>query len=345
MNTALVTGASGMLGTYLVRELAEKGWGVRALVRNPHRARHLGGTGVKLVVGDLLDRESLRQAIRGCDLIVHAAAAIGSGSDWEAFRAGNVSGTGHVIQAAAAAGARLVHVSSTSVFGQDRYFEEATDEQKPLPVLPVWDAYGRSKQLAERLILEARGRGRVWAAIVRPPVMYGRWDRQFMPRIGPVLSKGFFPLFGGGRTPLSLVHAGAVAQGAILAGEADRADGQVYHLTNDFPVALSDLVRYAEEGLGRKIHSPSLPAPVARVGFGLLALGLRATGRPDLARRAQGTLQGFIRENPFTSEKARVELGWAPTVHPADGLTDAFKWWNTHRQVADEEGGGRHAHA
>lgn len=343
MSTALVTGASGMLGTYLVQELTERGWRARALVRSPRRARHLEGMGVELTEGDLLDGESLLKAASGCDLIIHAAAAIGSGSDWEAFRAGNVAGTGHVIEATSAAAARLVHVSSTSVFGQDRYFEEATDESKPLPVLPDWDAYGRSKQLAERLIQEARAKGRLWASIVRPPVMYGRWDRQFLPRIGPVLSRGFLPLFGGGRTPLSLVHAGAVAQGAVLAGEADRADGEVFHLTNDFPVALTDLVQYAEEGLGRKICSPVLPVPLARLGFGALAMGLRMTGRRDLARRALGTLQGFIKENPFTSEKARVELGWAPTVHPAHGLPDAFRWWNTHRRTSYEGEGGRDA--
>jgi len=104
-------------------------------------------------------------------------------------------------------------VSSTAVFGRARYRDEPTDETAPLPVLPEDDSYGRSKQDAERMVLEAHRQGRIWATAVRPPVMYGVGDRQFVPRVGPVLERRFFPLIAGGRTNLSLVHAGSVAQG------------------------------------------------------------------------------------------------------------------------------------
>jgi UDP-glucose 4-epimerase len=243
----------------------------------------------------------------------------------------NVAGTANVVAAAGAAGARLVHVSSTSVFGRHRYHSAPTDESVPLPELPAADAYGRSKQEAERVVLDAHARGRVWAAVVRPPVMYGPRDRQFAPRIGPVLERGFFPLIGGGKTTLTLVHADAVADGAIRAATTDRAAGRVYHLTNDFDIKVVDLVRFAARGLGRRVRAPRVPLAVGRAAFRALALALVAAGRRDLAPHAAGMLQMLTRDNPFTSERARRELAWAPSIRPAEGLADAFRWWKRSR--------------
>jgi nucleoside-diphosphate-sugar epimerase len=328
---ALVTGATGMLGARIVERLLGRGWEVRALARDRARASWLEALGAQVASGDLADAASLRAAVAGCGAVFNAAAAIGPGGDHEAFGRVNVTGTQHVVTAAAAAGARLVHVSSTSVFGRHRYFATATDESVPLPELPAADAYGRSKQEAERLVLEAHAGGRVWAAVVRPPVMYGPRDRQFAPRVGPVLERGIFPLVGGGRTTLTLVHADSVADGAIRAAATDRAAGRVYHLTNDFDVTVAEWVRYAARGLRRRVLAPRVPLALGRVAFRALALALVAAGRPDLAPHAEGLLQMLTRDNPFTSERARRELGWAPEIRPAEGVAEAFRLWKRSR--------------
>ncbi|HUF75779.1 MAG TPA: NAD-dependent epimerase/dehydratase family protein, partial [Longimicrobiales bacterium] len=257
---ALVTGATGMLGSYIVERLLAEGWEARALVRRTtgegeptaRPAAWMDGLSVERVHGSLEDRGSLLAGAAGCDVIFHAAAAIGSGGTWAAFYRGNVEGTAHVVAAAEAAGARLVHVSSTAVYGRERYRDEPTDESVPLPDLPEHDVYGRSKQEAEALVLDAHRRGRVWAAVVRPPVMFGKRDRQFAPRIGPVFARGVFPRIAGGDTTLSIAHAESVAEGAVLAARADRAGGRTYLLSNDYPVTVTDLVRCAAEGLGRR---------------------------------------------------------------------------------------------
>lgn len=330
---ALVTGATGMLGSYIVAQLLERGWHVRALVRSADGRGWLEERGAYLAVGDLGDADSLRRAADGCDLVFHAAAVIGSGGDWESFYRGNVEGTANVVEAARAAGARLVHVSSTAVYGRARYREEPTDEDVPLPELPEHDVYGRSKQDAERLVLEAHAGGRVWATVVRPPVMYGCRDRQFAPRVGTVLARGFFPRIGGGRTTLTLVHARSVAEGAVLAGTTDVAGGRAYLLANDRPVTVLDLVRGAEQGIGRSIWAPSLPVAVGRAGFGALRVVLGAVGRGDLAKHAHGTLEMLTRDNPFTSNRARTELGWEPEVRHVADLAEAFGWWWSKRRA------------
>ena len=336
MRTALVTGASGMLGTHIVERLASGGWNVRAFVRNASKSNSLEALGARPVEGDLTDKASVGRAALGCDAIFHAGAAVGSGGTWETFHAANVAGTANVVEAASA-GPRLVHVSSTAVFGGHRYQSQPTDETLPLPQLPEHDTYGRSKQDAERLVLEAVDQGRVWATVIRPPVMYGRGDRQFVPRIGPVFLGGVFPLFDGGGAHLPIVSASAVADGAVLAVDADVARGRVYLLANDTPVTVADLVAFAAEGLGRRVRTLRLSLMTGSVVFGVLRAALRMAGRRDLAAHATGTLRMLTRDNPFTSERARRELGWAPRTDPSRDLPEAFRQWMRSRQQKGRE--------
>ena len=328
---ALVTGATGMLGSYIAERLREDGWSVRALVRSRDRGAWLEGIGAELVDGVLENVDSLTAAARSCDAVFHAAAAIGPGGDWEEYRRGNVEGTRNVVEAASRASARLVHVSSTAVYGDARYQDEPTDELAPLPELPAYDVYGRSKQEAEAVVLNAHRGGLCWGTIVRPPVMYGCRDRQFTPRLAPVLERGLFPRIRGGRTTLALVHARHVAEGAILAATQETAGGKAFLLTNDFPVTVTDLIRCAEAGLGKRIYAPAVPMPIGRAGFAALEGILKATGRGDLARHAAGTLDMLTKDNPFTSDRARSELGWSPSIVPDVGLTEAFHFWKSTR--------------
>jgi nucleoside-diphosphate-sugar epimerase len=334
MRRALVTGATGMLGSYLVQRLMDGGYHVRALARSPGAAPWLQEMGVEIVQGELADAHVLVAAADRCDVVVHAAAAIGPQSDWETFRAGNVQGTSNVVDACARAGARLVHVSSTAVYGDARYEMAPVSEGISLPQLPESDSYGRSKQEAERVVRDAQASGRIWAAIVRPPVMYGQRDRQFIPRIAAVMNRGVFPLCGGGITTLPVVHANAVAEGAILASHTDAANGGIYNLTTDFPLTVADLVALARIGLGRRIRAPVLSRTSSRMFFRVLELTLGAIGRGDLAAHANGTLEMLTRDNPFSSSRAREELQWSPTVRPEDGVPDAFRWWKAHHGSA-----------
>jgi len=332
---ALVTGATGMLGYYVARRLRREGWEVRAVCRRPERAEWLGAFGVEVVPGDLVEPDSIREAARGCMGVIHAAAEVGSRGDSDRFWDINVGGTDNVVKAVSSSGARMIHVSSTAVFGQARYRTAPTHEDVPLPDLPSWDVYGRTKQEAERIVLDSHRRGIVSAVVVRPPIMYGVRDRQFAPRIGPVLERGFFPLIGGGCAKLNLVHADAVAQGAVRALTTDAADGRVYHLTTDFDLTVADLARYASEALGRRIRTPEVPLLLGRGGFQALSLALMAFGRRDLARHAAGTLDMLTRDNPFDCTRASAELGWAPELHPSRGLVEAFRWWQAHRSGPD----------
>jgi UDP-glucose 4-epimerase len=336
MRRALVTGATGMLGSYIVRRLLANGVEVRALVRDRAAARWLQVAGAELVRGDLHDRAAIEWGAEGCDAVFHAAATIGPQSEWERFRAGNVAGTRNVVEACATTGARLVFVSSTAVYGGLRYELPVVDESVPLPLLPERNAYARSKQEAERVVLDAHACRRAWCTIIRPPTMYGERDRQFIPRIGIVLDRGVFPLVGGGRTTLAIVHAASVAEGAIAAACSDCAGGRAYNLASDFPLTAAAFVRYAGEGLGRRIFAPTISRRAGRALFGAIAAGVRLVGRPELSAHAIGNLEWLTNDNPYSSERARRELRWNPSITPDVGVPRAFRWWKSARV-----GGGR----
>lgn len=319
-----------MLGSYIVECLTAAGCGVRALVRDASRAAWLEPLGVELVPGDVRDPAALREASAGCDVVFHAAAVVGPDTAWAPFRDANVIGTQNVIDACAGAGARLLHVSSTAVYGAQRYEMAPVDESTPLPGLPAHDAYGRSKQEAERLVLAAYEREVLPCAIVRPPPMYGERDRHFVPRVGAVLSRGVFPLIGGGTTTLPLVHARNVAEGAVLAAMASGAQGRAYNLTADYPITVADLVRLASAGLGRHVFTPRIPRAAGRAMFRVLEVALLAAGRRGVSRRSGATFDMLTQNNPFREARARRELGWRPTVTPQDGIPVAFRWWAQH---------------
>jgi nucleoside-diphosphate-sugar epimerase len=331
VRTALVTGATGQVGAYLVERLAADGWQVRALVRSPAGSEWLDALGATRIAGDVLDAARFRAAAQGCEAIFHAAAAVTAGGGWETFRAANIGGTQNAVEAAHASGAKLLHVSSVAVYGgQARYRDAPTGEDAPLGPLPEGAHYARSKREAEALVLRAHAEGRIWGCAVRPDVIYGRYDRQFVPRAARVMDRGFFPVFRGGRSRMAVVHAASVADGAVRAVDTAAAGGRAYNLANDFDVTVNDLLRLAAEGLGHRVVRVPVAIPLARLFFRILAVVMRLTQGPAMSHNAVNALWFLSRDNPFTSERARRELGWSPPVPPAIGIPDAFRWWKEH---------------
>lgn len=334
MPHALVTGATGLVGSHIVERLLADGWTVRALVRDPSRAEWLARAGVALHPGDTLDSATFRHAAVGSDVVFHAAAAITPRGGWDSYRATNIEGTRNAVEAAHGAGARLLHLSSVAVYGPTARYREGggrTDEEVELAPLPPGAHYARSKRDSEAIVMDAHRAGRIWATAVRPDVIYGRRDRQFVPRVARLFSTGFAPVIGEGRNTLAIVHAANVAEGAVRAATTDAAGGRAFNIANDGDVMVRDFVRLAAEGLGRRVREVHIPYRVARAGvrvFGTVAGLLGGSSRRALAA---SSLYFLARDNPFTSERARRELGWSPVVRPEDGIVEAFRWWQERR--------------
>ena len=175
--TAFVTGASGFIGTNLVKQLGEAGWSVIAMHRETSDLTYLGQFPASLVVGDIGDRDVLARAIpEGVDAVFHVAGNVSfdSAGD-EAQTHANVAGTRAVVEVAKARGVgRFIHTSTGAVFGlQDGV---PIDETSPSNAdeLPV--NYCRSKKAAEDIVLEAAAAG-LDAVCVNPGNVVGPYDR------------------------------------------------------------------------------------------------------------------------------------------------------------------------
>lgn len=331
MPSALVTGATGLVGSHIVDQLLRDGWSVRALVRTANA--ELQARGVDTRLGDVLDAGSFERAASGRDVIFHTAAAITPSGGWEVYRRLNVDGTANAIAAAEQAGARLLQLSSVAVYGGDSRYRGAsakTDEQTPLAPLSENAYYARSKRESERLVLEAHSAGRIWATAVRPDVIYGTRDRQFVPRIARLLQTGFAPLIDGGRSTLAIVHAANVADGAIRAATNEGAGGQAYNLANDYDVTVREFFELGAQGLGKRVRLLPVPLGIANSVFAAAMGVVRIVSRGKASVLSNASLSMITRDNPFSSDRARRELGWAPAVRPEHGVPEAFRWWLNH---------------
>jgi nucleoside-diphosphate-sugar epimerase len=330
--TALVTGATGLVGMHLIPRLQRDGWQVRALVRDPARAGVLSRADVTLATGDVLDPTSFVRAARGCDVLFHAAAVITPLGGWEAFRRPNVEGTRNAIAAAASASARLVHVSSVAVYGAHRFAADGrrTDETAVPGRIPEEAYYARSKRESEDLVFDAQRAGKLWATALRPSVLYGSFDRQFVPRLARLLRHGFAPVIAGGRNTLAIVHAANVADGLVRAAAFEGANGKAYNVANDYDVTVREFFERAAEGLDQPLRIISIPMPVAQVGFAIVKAVAPLVLGNRFKAMTSSSLDFLARDNPFSSELARRELGWDPPMRPEIGIPEAFRWWSAH---------------
>ena len=241
----LVTGATGFVGGRLVERLAGvDGVGVRVLVRNLSRLARLARFDLEVARGDVTDRRSVEAAVEGCDVIVHCA----YGSDGSARHQErvNVDGTRNVIAAAAAANAaRVVHVSTVSVYGA--VAEGVVDESRPRRPPP--DLYSRTKADAERLAEAMAARGAP-VTIVQPTVVYGPWAPAWTVNVLAQLTSHRVMLVDGGRGVCNAVYVDDLVDGLLLSATSPRAVAQTFLLSGPEAVTWREFYRRFERMLG-----------------------------------------------------------------------------------------------
>jgi nucleoside-diphosphate-sugar epimerase len=214
----LVTGATGKVGSRLVKQLAQRGNRVRALVRDATRAADMLGDGVELAKGDLLDADSLTAAVRGIDAVVHCAAFF-RGATAEQAHATNDLGTQQLANAARAASVkRFVFTSTGLVYGPNGGRLAREDD----PCEPI-DSYPISKLAAERFLLAAEG---LDVRILRLPFVYGDGDPHIEEAV-PMM-RSFPPA-----QRMSIAHHADVAEAVALVLQALSARHRIYNVADD----------------------------------------------------------------------------------------------------------------
>ena len=309
---AFVTGATGLLGNNLVRELIAAGWRVRALVRSPGKARQqFAGLDLEIVQGDMLDVRGFASRLAGVDTVFHTAAyfrdSYKGGRHWDALYAANVQGTRHLLDHAYDKGVRrFVHTSSIAVLHGAR---GAAIDETMLRKESDADDYYRSKILSDRVVFGFLDtHPDAWGAMVLPGWMHGPGD------IGPtsagqtVIDVALKRLPGVPPGSFSVVDARDVAKAMILAGDKGRR-GERY-LAAGRHMTMADLLPLIAKATG-------VAAPTRRIPLWLmhlLAAGYeiygRATGRPVLLSWAMArTVATENDRSRYNHTKSETELG------------------------------------
>lgn len=309
----LVTGATGSIGSALVKRLSISGQRVRALVRNPERAAALRAiANVEIVPGDLSQPASLRGCAEGCSLVFHCAAKL-SGSDRAAFEAVNVDGTQALVDEAARAGVkRFVHASTIAVYG----FSAAQDitEEAPWPVTD-WP-YIVTKREAERRVRAAAAQIPVTIARFGDVVGPGQyaWTVSFIEKINQGLLRPPLDAHSGLLNP---VYIDNLLDALLLLSTHPAAPGQAFNVVDGAPIRVSDYIRRLAQMAGKRPFA--VPAFVFKGGALLLMWADLLRGREASATPQE--VQYLLHKATISNEKARTLLGWAPAV----GLEEAFQ--------------------
>jgi dihydroflavonol-4-reductase len=322
--TALVSGASGFVGSAVVRRLVRAGNTVRVLVRPTSDRRNLKQLPVEQVIGDLTDSASLYQALIGCTSLFHVAADYRLWApDPASIYASNLIGTRNIMQAALEADVeRIVYTSSVATLGRNADGQPA-DELTPALLDDMVGHYKRSKFLAEREVREMVEKHGLPAVIVNPSTPVGPGDIKPTPtgRMVADAAKGRMPAYVD--TGLNIVHVDDVAAGHLLAFQRGQI-GERYILGGE-NLSLKQILVMIAGFTGRHPPRVRLPhdlvLPIAYIAEGWA----RMAGYQTLTLTVDG-LQMSKKRMYFSSDKARRELGYAPRP-AADALRDAVNWF------------------
>lgn len=319
----LVTGATGFIGSHLTETLVKAGYNVTCLVRETSNLRWIKHLAVKLTYGSLEDKESLRQAVSGKDLVFHSAALINAVKRSDFWRV-NTEGTTNLLSAckeAAPSLRRFVFVSSQAAAGPSRKAQPVNEEDVCQPV----SCYGLSKLEAEQIV-KAHSKYFPYT-IIRPSAVFGPRDPELL---------GYFKIFARGWTlqigfrdrQFSVIFVDDLVRAIVAAAENPRAAGQTYLIAYPEPYSWSLVGEKLQAALNRRARK--LIVPVAMLYF----LG------------SLGTLWAKIRQRPAvlnfdkakemaqpnwlcSTEKATKELGLQPSTPLNEALKTTFQWYKS----------------
>ena len=312
MTRVLVTGATGFVGRVLCNALAQSGYVVRAAVR-----RDVGvpiGASERVVIGDITAGTAWREALAGVGSVVHLAARAhvlhAHQSELSLYAEINAHVTRSLASASAQAGVRrFLFLSSVKVNGEGTVDCAFTASDKPHPQ----DAYGESKWLGERFLVEVASATAMEAVVVRSPLVYGPGVRANFLRLMRWVDIGWPIPFGAVKNARSLVSVWNLCDFIALALRSSTAPSRTWMVSDGADISTPELVRLIARAMKRRVRMPSVPISVLRACGALL-------GRRAEIDRLCGSLVVDI-------TPARRELGWSPPLTVNEGLERTVGWY------------------
>lgn len=317
---ALVTGATGFIGSHLAEELVKRGYEVTCLVRKTSDQRWIEGLKADMIFGDCEREDSLLHIPQEYDYIFHLA-GLTKAKNEEDFFSANVKGTENLLRVVSknAAGLkRFVYLSSLAAAGPGKGSSPVSETTRPMPV----SSYGFSKLRGEDIVLKSRGIMPV--TIIRPPAVYGPRDKDFHV-LFRMLKKGFYPHLG--KCYYSLLYIDDLVSGILAASLAKEAEGGVYFLSDGKIYSDSDIVDEILSALDTRALRVKVPMSLMTI---LTEVGNRFGGKVSIINRDK--LKELLYDNwTCDSSKAEKEFGFIPRVSLREGIKWTADWYKIHQ--------------
>jgi 2-alkyl-3-oxoalkanoate reductase len=318
----LVTGGTGFTGAALVLGLAAQGHSVRALdYQKGIRFDDLKKAGAQIVIGSITDLDTLHAASRNVDVVFHLAAAFRELNVPDShYFAVNVQGTRNVMEAATAQKVqKVVYCSTQGVHGH--IHNPPGDENSP--IAPE-DYYQETKYLGEEVVMAYAASGYP-ATILRPTAIYGPGDPARFLMIFKWANRGFFPMFGDGKTFYHPVYIDNLVDAFIRAMPIDRCNGEAFIIGDEHYYTISELVERTGRALERPVRIMNFPILPLVVAGHLCEKVCKPFGLspPIFPRR----VDWYRQVRAFRIDKARSLLGYVPAVGIDEGLRRTAHWY------------------
>ena len=320
----LVTGGTGFIGSHLAEEGRRRGAEVvvLGLTDRPEEqanAELLTRLGAEVIPGSITDAELCRRAARGATHIFHLAVAMREGGKTDKFfESINLDGTRHLLEAATAERVeRFVYCSTIGIYGHRA--PGITTEESPLS---PGNIYERTKVVAERLVRDFAENCALPSVVLRPADVYGPRDQRLLKMFKGV-SRGRFPLFGGGEGRRHMVYVDDVVSAFFKACEREEALGEGLIVAGPRACTLRELLDQVTAATGKKRYGIRLPlAPMLGLAAVVEDVSSALAIDPPIYRRR---MDFFHSDSAFDTSRARRVLGWEPQVDLEEGIRRTYE--------------------
>jgi len=321
---ALVTGATGFIGSHLVEALIEKGYSVRCTVRPTSDVSLLEQLGVELVQADLLREDSLQRPLQDVDYVYHLAGLTKAPTTERYFQV-NAESCRVLFEAVLLynPGVRgIIHLSSLAASGPATPGQPRRESDRPRPL----NDYGSSKLAGQEYALKYSRKLPI--VVISPPAVYGPRDTDILAYF-KMVSMHLRPMIGLRRKYLSMVYVKDLVSAMILAAESEKGRGEVFFVDDGLIYSWSDLTDQIEAALGRWTVPLFVPQFIVSMVASLAEFVAWLTGTTALLNR-QKMLD--IKQRAWTcqSDKIRRTLGFESKYPFEHGCLETVAWYKEH---------------
>ncbi|MDA3842979.1 MAG: NAD-dependent epimerase/dehydratase family protein [Candidatus Kapabacteria bacterium] len=324
---ALVTGATGFIGSHLADLLHERGLEVRCIARKKSNMRWLKDKPYEIVRASLDDPEALAEAVKGVDYVFHIA-GVTFAKDYDEFLKGNRDGTLNLLRAVEEHNPgikRFLFMSSQTVAGPSVSLDNPVDETSECKPLT---SYGKSKKAAEDQVLKFKDKFPI--TIIRASAVFGPRDEEIF-KIFKAAQMGVGTIVGFKPKYLSLIQSGDLVRGCVDAAFSDNTIGETYFISSDEFYTWPQLIEVIREAVGKKyIFKIRLPHIVVLTAAAISQILGTFSKKPPVFNYEKGV--DFIQNYWICSvDKAKKDFGYKQELTIEDSIREAIDWYKENK--------------